>query len=475
MAELVEARGWMRVRALRSRLKLPWVRVSVSLLLTGLLVLGAMIGPFEDMGGSARIALALFALAAIFWMTEVVPLYVTSLIILALQIVVLVPELQAEGIEVGEEAFMAPFFSNVTLLFLGGLLLAQAGGKHRLDTWFATRLVGWAGGRPAHVLLAMMGASAFLSMWMSNTATTAMMLILAVALARQLPKDARGFRKALFLGVPFACNLGGLGTPIGTPPNAIAVSLLESRGEAIGFLSWMAISAPLLIVLLLLLWRLLLRAFPPPDMVLAMPPGGEKLPSGWKPRATLVVFAAAVLAWLTGPLHGLSSGNVALLAAVVLLATNILDSKDFRGISWDVLFLVGGGLALGVSIEVSGLAAWLTTHLALDTLGDVAILGGFIAAGAILTTFMSNTATANMLMPLALSLPVEHAPLLAAIAMATSTSMALPVSTPPNAIAYYSGEVEIREMMRHGVVISAISAALIFAAALTFWSWIDLG
>lgn len=475
MAEWAEALGWRQFRALKARIQTPVGRAVASLAVAGGLAAFALLGPIADMGPSARITLALFAVAAVFWMTEIVPLFVTSLIILAVEVLFLVPALQGEGLTGTEAQFMSPFFSNVTLLFLGGLLLAAAGAKHRLDTWFAARLLGWAGTSAPRVLFAMMAASAFLSMWMSNTATTAMMLILAVALARSLPEGSREFRKALFLGVPFACNIGGLGTPIGTPPNAIAVSMLEARGESIGFLTWMGAALPLVIVLLLILWWMLLRAFPAPKEPIVLPGGDERLPDGWKPRATLAVFGVAVALWLTGGLTGLSSGQVALIIAVVLLSIGLLDGRDFRGISWDVLFLVGGGLSLGVAVEVSGLADWLSTHLALDQLGAPALLGLFIVGGAVITTFMSNTATANMLMPIALALPLAHGPLLAGIAMATSASMTLPVSTPPNAIAYYSGEVQLKEMIRHGAAISFIGMVLIFLAGVSLWSWLGIG
>jgi sodium-dependent dicarboxylate transporter 2/3/5 len=447
------------------------------------LMLLALHAPLPGLSQSGRWTLAIFGLAAVLWMTELVPLHVTAFIILAIQLVVLVPVLNAEGIPVQDQAFLSPFFSNVTLLFLGGLLLAAAASRHGLDSFLAGRLLRIAGNRPRRILLALMGASAFLSMWMSNTATTAMMLILAVALVKGLPPEASGFRKALYLGIPFSCNLGGLGTPIGTPPNAIAVSYLEGRGETVGFLAWMAATVPIVAVLVLFLWWLLLKSYAPPSDLRIEPRDAtgaafnHAFPSGWKARATLAIFVLSVLAWLTGGLTGLASGEVALLAAVALMALGLVDNRDFRGLAWDVLMLVGGGLTLGLAVELSGLSTWLAATFALDSLSPLALFAIFIAATGLMTTFMSNTATANMLIPLALVLPLEQAelaPLVIGVAAATSVSMALPVSTPPNAIAYYSGEVELRDMVGHGALISVVGVLLVWGAATTFWRLFDL-
>ena len=455
---------WLRTPAVKQALTL-----GVTVALCGLVFL---IDP-AGLGRGGQVTLALFLVAAMFWMTEVVPLYVTSLILLAGEIVFLVPALEHEGLAVSKGVFMAPFFSDIILLFLGGLLLAQAGSKYRIDTWFAGQILKRVGGEPSRVLLGMMFTGALLSMWMSNTATTAMMLIIAVAMTRDLPEEAIRFKKALFLGIPFACNIGGMGTPIGTPPNAISLTMLKSRGVSLGFLDWMLASLPLVVILLLILWRVLLRIFPPPEQPLEQgkPPA---FPQRWQARLTMGIFGVTVLCWLTGGWHGLSTGVVALLATIALLSTKVLDSADFRGISWDVLYLVGGGLSLGVAIKVSGLAIWLTQRLSLDSLGFVALLITFVLVGMVLTTFMSNTATANMLMPIALSLPTEHVPVLVGIAAAVSSSMALPVSTPPNAIAYYSGEIELGEMFRVGALISVIASVLIIIAGLTYWDWIGL-
>ncbi len=424
-------------------------------------------------GESVKITLALFILAAVFWMTEVIPLYVTSLLILVLELTFLYPQLLREGFAATRVDFMSPFFSDIIMLFLGGLLLAQAGSKYRIDSMVASIVLRATGGKPSLVLLGMMVAGANLSMWMSNTATTAMMLIIAVAITRNLDPKSKKFKKALFLGIPFSCNIGGMGSPIGTPPNAIAVAFLEKNGTAISFLDWMIAVIPLVIILLLILWGILLLFFPFPKTSLPIS-GDTRLPSGWKSKAVVIIFFATVALWLSGDIHGLSSGTIALFSSIALLSTGILDNKDFRGISWDVLFLVGGGLSLGVAMEKSGFSLWLVEILSLNTLGFFPLLVLFILLGSILTTFMSNTATANMLIPLAISLGHSTSPIVIGISLAVSASMALPVSTPPNAIAYYSGEIKLTEMFRTGITISIISAIMIIITATTYWKILHL-
>jgi sodium-dependent dicarboxylate transporter 2/3/5 len=494
--ELDVTPGWRAIRALKANLHSAWARRGLALALTLACGLLAWHLPGPTLSTSGRLSLGLFALAAVFWMSEVIPLYVTSLLILALALIFLVPQLAAEGHPGASAHFMGEFFSNITLLFLGGLLLAEAATRHRLDTWLAARVLRLSGGRPSRVLLALIATTAFMSMWMSNTAATAMMLILVMPLVRQLPPEAASFRKAFFLGVPFAASFGGLGTPIGSPPNAIAVAALAARGVDVSFTTWMLAALPVLVLILLVLWRVLVRLFPPPAAPFrftaseasagpsptsdaSSPAFSTRFPQGWQPRLTLGIFAAAVILWLTSDLTGLPSGQVALLVAIAILATGLLNANDFRGISWDVLFLVSGGLALGKAVELSGLATWAGSALALDALGPDQLLVAFLLGGAALGTFMSHTATTNMLMPLAATLApalgTGFGAFAVALAFGCSASMILPVSTPPNAIAYYSGEVELRDMARVGAFVTALMLLVIWLAARFIWPSIALG
>jgi len=316
-------------------------------------------------------------------------------------------------------------------------------------------------------------ATAVLSMWMSNTATTAMMLIIAGAVVVSLGEETT-FGKALFLGIPFAANLGGMMTPVGTPPNAIAMQQINEHAPgAITFLGWMLAAVPLVVVLLFVLWRLLLILYPPPDREVTLDTASHFRPDA-RTMIVIGVFFLTVVLWLTGRFHGMKSGTVALIPAIVFLGSRILEKRDFKAISWDVLYLVGGGLSLAVGMTTSGLNKVVIDLLALEGAGTFGLLVIFLLVGATLTTFMSNTATANLIIPLAFVIPgVAELPLAVGTAMAVSAVMILPVSTPPNAIAYSSGTVAMKDMARVGFIISA--CALVLVATLGYQWWRLLG
>ncbi len=405
-----------------------------------------------------RLGAGLFLLAALLWMTEAVPLYVTSFLILFCETAFLAPALNTS-----HAIFLAPFFSDIIALFLGGLLLAEAGHKYHIDEWFASLILKLAGTRPAYILFAMMLTTAILSMWMSNTATTAMMLLIVGALVAPFGHDSC-FARAFFLGIPFSANLGGMITPVGTPPNAIAMQAINSHYPgSMTFFTWMLVSCPVVIVLLVLLWRMLLFFYPPPRTQIEKPPLFH-IEVRASTLTVIAVFHLTVFLWLTNSLHGLSSGTVALIPAIVFLSFGILDKQDFRNISWDVLFLVGGGLALSVGMDKSGLNDFLVQSIPFEQFSPMVILISFVMIGAFLTTFMSNTATANLIIPLTFILPGLAGPSLAiSVALVISSTMILPVSTPPNAIAYSSGLISMKEMAKVGFLISLVAALVLLS------------
>jgi solute carrier family 13 (sodium-dependent dicarboxylate transporter), member 2/3/5 len=261
--------------------------------------------------------------------------------------------------------------------------------------------------------------------------------------------------------VAFGANVGGIGTPIGTPPNAIAYGALNRAGYEITFLEWMVVTVPLEILLIagigLLLYGMLR---PPPGLrIEAPPPAGPLSAAG---RITLVVIAATVLLWITSGIHGLTPGAVALLAAAALTAIGVLDQRDVNTIDWNILILMWGALSLSVAVERSGLGAEVARF-------DLSVLPGgnwappIVVAGLAMTlsTFMSNTAAAALLVPMVLALPVADNEQLAILAaLACSFAMAMPVSTPPNAIAYGTGAIPLRTMVRAGTVASVTAVAL---------------
>ncbi len=433
----------------------------------GLLIAG-LLGSWSSLLGlseAAGLALSVLGVAGLLWTTEALPLFVTSFLVLFLNLTLLSPALP----EVDGEQFIAPFFSNVVLLFLGGFVLSAGLQKHGLGRRIAIWVLDRTGPRPKRVLAGFMGTTAVLSMWMSNTATTAMMLGLAAPILDDLDED-EPFRTALLLGVAFAANLGGLGTPIGTPANAIAMQYLDRAALRVSFLGWLGMALPMLSVLLVFAWWLLARSFPPKAKDLALGIERRKL-SGQAPLVGATALVT-ILGWLTGDLHGLSSGTVALIPVLVLFGSQALATSDFRGLPWDVLMLAGGGLSLGVAVSSSGLADDIVGLVPTEAAGFV-VTASFSVLACGVSTVMSNTATANLLVPVALGLPADMVKaVLIGVAMACSVSMTLPVTTPPNAMAFASGRIEVRDMIRYGSVLSILGVGAILLSAVV---WQSLG
>jgi sodium-dependent dicarboxylate transporter 2/3/5 len=437
-------------------------RRTISLSIAAVLLLLGVAGVPQRLGlaAPASACLTILVVAAALWVTEAVPLFVTSLVILLLEVVWLP---KVVGAAAPPARFLAPFFSDVVLLFLGGFVLSAALEAYRLDERLAHRVLQRTGTAPGAVLGGMMGATAFLSMWMSNTAATAMMLALALTMLEQVPEEDP-FRRALLLGIPFAANLGGLGTPIGTPPNAIAIRYLASVGSPVSFARWMLVSVPLMVVLLALAWWLLLKFFPPK---LAAVPLAEEPPAeaaSGRAKTVLAICVLTVLGWLTSDLHGFSAGTVALLPLIVLFGFGFLGIPNLRALPWDVLLVVGGGLSLGVAVEVSGLGNVLVAQLPTEGASALVVWAAFAVVGGAMTAVMSNTATANLLLPLVASLKgLSPAPLVFIVAYACSVSMPLPVSTPPNAMVFGSGMIRVNDMVKPGLVISILGLLLVVA------------
>ncbi|MEO0085142.1 MAG: DASS family sodium-coupled anion symporter [candidate division WOR-3 bacterium] len=415
--------------------------------------------PFPNMPEPARRCLGIVAVAAYLWVTEAIPLYSTAFLVVFLEVFLLSGLLKLDA-----GVFIAPFFDRVIMLFLGGFVLAEALGKFALDTMLAGFILERTGTRPRRVLLGMMFVAAFLSMWMSNTAATALLIGMALTVIRRLPDD-EPFRTAIILGIPFAANVGGIATPIGSPPNAIAIGVLAEHGIRISFSKWMLIGLPVTALLFFFIWWLLLRLFPPRVAEVKLPPTSSEPLSG-RQKAVVAVFVVTVLLWLTAELHRLPAAVVATLPALVLTGFGFLDTEDFGRIGWDILILMGGGLSLGVAIRSSGLADWLLSALHLGG-ASVALLAVVVMLVAMaVTTFISNTSAAAMLLPLVSGLTSAPAPLVLVAGIAVSVSMILPISTPPNAIAYGSGLVKVRTMATAGALVCAGAAGVIPAVVL---------
>jgi len=427
-------------------------------------------------------AASILIVAAGLWATEALPLFATAFVVIGLEIVLLAnvgglaDQLSAllvvlgatvrdgyGGPDIDAAQFLAPFAQDIVVLFLAGFLLSAALSKHGVDRVLAARLLRPLVGSPRRLVYGLLGLSAFFSMWMSNTATAAMMLSLVKPLVADRPRGER-LTQRVILAVAFGANIGGLGTPIGTPPNAIAFGALNAAGYSVSFLSWMLVAVPLAVVLLVVAGVLLDRLLGPagaeePGLRVAEP----DRPFAWRGYATLAVLGLAMGLWMTTGLHGVRPGAIGLLAVALLSALGALEQRDVNAIDWSVLILMWGGLSLSVAMDASGLAGVLAAF-------DVPRLSGGLwltAAGTVLiavtvSTVMSNTAAAALLVPMALALSLPSGEQVAMLAaLACSLAMALPVSTPPNAVAYATGQVELATMRRVGAVVSVACVAVL--------------
>lgn len=442
----------------------------------------------------AGVMAGIFVLAAVLWVTEALPLFATSLLVVGLMALLLANPGGWPGL--GFESGDSPSFRRVIetvadpvlLLFFGGFVMAHAAVRTGVDRVMSALLLRPFGTQPRRVLLGMMFVTMCFGMWMSNTATTAMMLAVVSPILLTLKPD-EPFRKALILCIPLAANIGGMGTPIASPPNAVAVGFLASEGHHVSFLKWMLVAMPLILLLQGLGWALLCWQYPPEVKAIALPARRDRLSRrGW---FVVIVFGISVLLWMTDMLHGLPAAGVALLPIVALTTTGIFTRDDLRQIDWSVLILIAGGIALGTGMQMTGLdrviAGWIP-----QSAGASALLVALVLATVITGTFMSNTAAANLFLPIGISAAVASGMMMGdisgseiasggglhpvhaavSIALAASMSMALPVSTPPNAMAFATGELTTRQLATTMMAISSVAIIAIVLGGRTvmqFW------
>jgi sodium-dependent dicarboxylate transporter 2/3/5 len=436
-----------------------WLAVPGALLAAALVYLLLPAGVDE----LQRRAAAILVVAAVFWALEVVPLFATSLGVVLASIILLAQHggLAREG-DIRFTVFLEPFASDIIMLFLGGLMISAAASKHGL----ARAIAGWVlrpfTRHPLALIYAVLAITAVLSMWMSNTATTAMMLAIVAPLIARAPEGDR-YGIGLTLAVPMGANIGGIGTPIGTPPNAIALAALRDAGIDLSFLQWMIMAIPLAAVLLAIAGPIIYALHRPTDRAWIDQAAPEAQPLSLQGGLTLLVLLMAIAGWLTGPVHGVADGVIALLAGTTLVFLGLLNANDTRGIEWNVLILMWGGLALGVAMQQTGLVE-LLTQWPIEGLPRLALVAAVMAAALALSTFISNTATAALIVPIVLALSVPSPERLVIVAaLACSFAMAMPVSTPPNALAFSTGRLTVAQLVKVGVVLSVVSYAVTLA------------
>ncbi|TVQ93594.1 MAG: SLC13/DASS family transporter [Bacteroidetes bacterium] len=374
--------------------------------------------------------------------------------------------------------FFGTLASPIIILFLGGFMLAGASVKYNLDKNLTSVLLKPFGQKPMYIILGLMLVTATLSAFMSNTATTAMMMTVAIPIAMQVSKEDK-FRIMLALSIPIAANIGGMATPIGTPPNAIVIANLNQQGISIAFGTWVSIMLPLVIVLLLLAWGSMRMIYPPTLEAFKLTLKGSFDKSG-KAVILYVIFVITVLLWFTEAQHGVPSSMIAFLPIMGLTVTSVMKQDDIRSLPWEVLWLVAGGIALGISMENTGLAMWLVSSINWDTFPQLLLLLVFGGVALMLSNFLSNTVTATLLIPLAVSMGTSgiagegFSLIITSLVIGSACNMAmlLPISTPPNAIAMSTGFIKTPDMVKVGLIIGLVGIVAALVLSQIYWPFI---
>lgn len=430
--------------------------------------------------------IALFVFAALMWITEIIPNWTTSVLL----IVVALLTVSNKGIGffcdpkygqlVNYKSLMASFADPVVMLFLGGFVLAIMAQKYGLDVTLAKFLLKFFGKKSKSVLLGFLIVIALFSMFMSNTATAAMMLAFLAPVLSVLPSDDKG-KIALSLSIPVAANIGGIGTLIGTPPNATAARYLAEAGYDVTFGEWAVRMIPFVIIMIIFSWLLLQFLFPfkSEEVVIEIPENKRK--SDWKTILVWITFFGTILLWATEQITKINSNVVALIPLAVFTATGLFTKDDIKEINWSVLWLVAGGFALGTCLQDTGLAKVLIEAIPFGTMSVVLVL---VIAGLVcyfLSNFISNSATAALLIPILIVVATGMADpaasnnasftalggtraMISFIAICASIAMCFPISTPPNAIAASTGLVQTKDMAKVGIIIGVVGFVLGF-----FW------
>lgn len=403
----------------------------------------------------------------ILWVTEVIPLYISALtgsfVLLSLG-------------DFSTTDIFHPYFDPVIVLFLGGFILAQGLQKYEIDHRIAHEILNRMGDRPLIFVLGLMLVTAFLSMWMSNTAAAAIMIPICIIVLKEnrLFHEQSRFAKGAVLAVAYAATIGGIGSLVGSPPNAIAAKYLGENDIPLDFVEWMFKALPFVVPALLFTWFLLFLFNKPEIEKIQFSYKASKLNRSQK--LIFIVFLVTVVGWLTTKFTGLSASTVALIPVISLFSLRLLDESDLAKISWSTLLLFGGGLSLGSAVNRVGIDIWLTGLLQawISGIPLLVTLLVLVFFGIFVTMIASNTASAAILIPLMLplsgSLGIDMKSIALLIAIAVSLDFMMPVGTPPSAIAYSTGVVNVREMIRNGFLVNIGTGLLL--VVLFYWFYL---
>ena len=423
--------------------------------------------------------IAIFVFTALMWILEVIPTWTTSVV--AIVSILLTTSNKGLGFLIAKENVgaltnykdvMAAFADPVIMLFLGGFVLAFAATKVGLDVQLAKVMLKPFGKNPKFVLLGVLLVIGIFSMFMSNTATAAMMLTFLTPVLATLPQDGGG-RISLALAIPIAANIGGMGTPIGTPPNAIALGALQEAGYNITFAGWMLRMVPFVLLMLFIAWILLQKMYPFKAKSIELKIEGAPVKvTPFQKYVVWVTFALTIILWVGESLFKVNSNIVAMIPFAVFSATGILKARHLEHINWAVLWMVAGGFALGTALNQTGLATKLIEIIPFSSWNALVVMlvGGFICY--FLSNFISNSAAANLVVPILIVVGKAMAgnpafenmggvpAMIIGIAISASIAMCLPVSTPPNALAASTGMITTKQMATVGIVMGVVGFAL---------------
>ena len=398
------------------------------------------------------------------WLTEAVPPFSVGLLIIAFLVYTMGYEkFTADPVDV--RIYTNTFSSSVIWLMLGGFFLASAMTKTKLDVDLIKVTLTVCGTNPKWILFGMMSITMIASMLISNTATTAMVIAALMPLLMKLGKQSP-VSKALILGIPIAATTGGMGTMIGSPPNAIAAGALVSVGKPIDFVGWIIYGFPVAVALTLMAWWVLVKIFmkkvEPMSSDIIETDKSSADGSTLQRWTVIIILIVTLLLWLTTPIHNLSAAAVTAIPLVLLPLTQILKGEDIRAMGWDTLLLVAGGLSLGTALQETGLLDLYAERIAGLEMPNLVFYFLLAYATMLFSNIMSNTATSTVLIPLGMAiLPNNQIEIAMIIGLSASTALFLPVSTPPNAIAYSTGLIEQKDFRIGGLLIGLIGPAII--------------
>lgn len=459
-----------------------WIALGIVLALT--IFLWAVPTSFFGIEGLTPVmqrTIAIFVFTALMWIIEVIPTWTTSVVSMVIMLLTISNKgfgfmiFEGAGTMVDYKSIMAAFADPVIMLFLGGFVLAIAASKVGLDVILAKALLKPFGKNPKMVLLGFLFIIGIFSMFMSNTATAAMFLTFLAPVLATLPSDEKG-KVGLALAIPIAANLGGMGTPIGTPPNAIALGALQNAGISVTFMDWMIRMVPYVVIMLLLAWVLLMFLFPFKTKSIELKIEGTSNASKRDKIIVSVTFAITIILWMGEAIFGISSNIVALIPFAVFTATGVFSKDDLKEIDWSVLWMVAGGFALGTALNKTGLASALINAVPFASWNIIVVMlaGGFICY--LLSNFISNSAAANLIVPILavvgtalLDDPTASESFIAVgglktlivgVAISASLAMCLPISTPPNALAHSTGIIDTKQMTVVGLIVGVVGFTL---------------